>query len=372
VGVRHRVRQALRPVTTTSTPPSISTADYLDQFGGVWHDLGPAPQIDWGAARQVGGPEVALLENLDASPGPVGVLELDNAVVDGRSGWVTTSAGSVLRDHTLFGSEFDHRAGWMRLPRRIERLAGAAAVISSDYGMDNFAHGVIHVLPRVELFQAAGLTFDDVDHVLCNATGLSRSYLIELGVPEEKIIWTRADRQYRVERVITATFPGPRAGTSPRSTDFLHNRLGRSADGSGRRIHLPRFGRRRISNESELESILHDHGFESIDPGTDPRDMRPIFAAAEIVLGAHGAAFTNTVFCETGTHIFEIMPTDQSDPFFFALARSRGLDHRFMTGVSSSHRPRSTMSWSPSTADFHVDREVFGSALEDLLAEMVD
>ena len=367
---RHRVLRILRPFTTTRPPPSIGTADQLERFGGVWHDLGPAPLIDWGEARQVGGPPVDLLAHLESPAGRVGVLELDDALVDGRSGWVTTAEGSVLRDHTLFGSELDTQAQWMRLPRRTERLHGTAVVLASDYCGNNFAHGLVHVLPRLELFEAAGLTFDDVDHVLCNASGLIRSYLLELGVPASKILWTVDDRQYRPDRVITTTFPGPRLGTSPRSTEFLHDRLGRPADRTGRRIHLPRFGQRRIANESELEPLLHSNGFETIVPGSDPRDMRPIFAAAEVVVGAHGAALANTVFCPPGTKVLELVPTDQPDPFFFTLARSHGLEHRFMSGLSASHRSEAAISWSPSTADFHVDPAEFGSALHGVLAEL--
>lgn len=370
MNARRAIGGVRRRLTSSPPPASISTDEHVRLHGGIWHDLGPVPDFDWGTAHQVGGPPLDLLAHFRPQSGPVGVLELDHARVDGRSGWVTTSQSRVLREHTFYGAEFDEGAQWLRLPRRTEDLAGLTVTLATDFASDNFAHGMIQVLPRLELVEAAGIPLDDVDHWIVNATGLVRTYVLELGIPEHKVVWTTADRQYRAERLVTTTFPGPRTGTCERSANFVRDRLGRPADGSGRRIHLPRFGRRRISNERELEVILHEHGFESIDPDTDPRDLRPIFAAAEAVVGAHGAALTNALFCPPGAHLFELVPTDQPVPFFVTIARSAGLHHRYLTGPSESLRPVADHTWGASFADFHVDPQEFETALRDMLDDL--
>jgi capsular polysaccharide biosynthesis protein len=58
---------------------------------------------------------------------------------------------------------------------------------------------------------------------------------------------------------------------------------------------------------SYLESLLGQYGFESIDPGIlSIPDQISIFQNATEIVGIHGGALTNIVFSNSGTRIFEI------------------------------------------------------------------
>jgi capsular polysaccharide biosynthesis protein len=80
---------------------------------------------------------------------------------------------------------------------------------------------------------------------------------------------------------------------------------------------------RRVINESEVEAKLLALGFSSVVPGemSVPDQIRR-FSRARVVVGAHGAAFGNLVFCAPGTHVIEMNSTYKSHiPDFTFLAR---------------------------------------------------
>jgi capsular polysaccharide biosynthesis protein len=52
-----------------------------------------------------------------------------------------------------------------------------------------------------------------------------------------------------------------------------------------------------------------------------------LFAAAEVVIGAHGAALTNTVFCSPGTKVIEIFAPDYVNPCYRKLSSQVGLEY---------------------------------------------
>ena len=73
------------------------------------------------------------------------------------------------------------------------------------------------------------------------------------------------------------------------------------------RIYISRSGRRRVANERALITLLKKYNFTIIDD--KPRSVAEqvtIYKNASFILGPHGASFTNIIWCETGTHLFEL------------------------------------------------------------------
>eukprot|EP00042_Codosiga_hollandica_P036341 m.276968 g.276968 ORF g.276968 m.276968 type:complete len:249 (+) comp54863_c0_seq13:1075-1821(+) len=59
---------------------------------------------------------------------------------------------------------------------------------------------------------------------------------------------------------------------------------------------------------------------------------RLLFASARVLLGPHGGAFGNMIYCSAGTHVLEFMPLllDRPRPCFFGLAHGLGLTHSLL------------------------------------------
>ncbi|MBP0462946.1 glycosyltransferase family 61 protein [Roseomonas sp. PWR1] len=118
--------------------------------------------------------------------------------------------------------------------------------------------------------------------------------------------------------------PGAHAGRA-----FAAIRAGVAAAPAGPRVYVARFdapGRRAIENEEALAEALAAEGFEVVTPGALPYAAQVArFAAARLILGAHGAGLTNAGFAAPGAALVELHPAGYGVPTHARLAMLRGL-----------------------------------------------
>ena len=55
-----------------------------------------------------------------------------------------------------------------------------------------------------------------------------------------------------------------------------------------------------------------------------------LFQNAKIIIGAHGAAFANLVFCEPSTKVIEIRPSNQSNNNYKRISQVANLNYRLI------------------------------------------
>ncbi|WP_373331210.1 glycosyltransferase family 61 protein [Salmonirosea aquatica] len=124
-----------------------------------------------------------------------------------------------------------------------------------------------------------------------------------------------------------------------------------------KRIYISRSGRRRILNESAVTALLQNYGFEIIEdiPRSVTEQVR-IYQNAEFIIGPHGASFSNIVWCQPGTQLFEIFAPTYTPGFFRYLAHTLGLGYS-----AYYHGPAGTGDWSLGLED---DIEVSIAELE--------
>jgi capsular polysaccharide biosynthesis protein len=113
-----------------------------------------------------------------------------------------------------------------------------------------------------------------------------------------------------------------------------------------------------------LIPILQRFGFDVYDVKTVTDEAR-YFSEAAVVVGAHGAGLTNLAFCQAGTKVLELIPSDHVWPYFYTLADAAGADYHYIVGRSLGSRPPGT--FGPSPFDFIVDPSVFERALREIL-----
>lgn len=86
------------------------------------------------------------------------------------------------------------------------------------------------------------------------------------------------------------------------------------------RIYIRRAGRRCIINEKELLIMLKKFDFLIIeDTERTVTEQITIYHNASFILGPHGASFGNIVWCEPGTHLFELFSPNYMPDFFLYL-----------------------------------------------------
>ena len=100
--------------------------------------------------------------------------------------------------------------------------------------------------------------------------------------------------------------------------------------GGPKRLYLSRGrrDRRPMVQEARLVRALRGAGFAVADTGRMSVDRQiALFAGAEAVVGATGAAFANALYCRPGTLVVEIMPRGMENHWVQPLCRIGGLRH---------------------------------------------
>ncbi len=137
-----------------------------------------------------------------------------------------------------------------------------------------------------------------------------------------------------------------------------------------RRIYISRSltSARRILNEDKVISILSKYGFVNVnlEKMTFP-DQVKLFRNSEIVVGAHGAGFSNILFARPGTRFVEFLQRKglYKALIFSELAAIGGCDH---TIIVSSDEVNATHPGSAGNMHMTVDCNILERTLDRLLA----
>ena len=88
-------------------------------------------------------------------------------------------------------------------------------------------------------------------------------------------------------------------------------------------------------NESEIETVLHQHGFIIAEPETlSFAQQVQLFAQAEVIVSIHGAGLANVVFAPPGCKMMEIVDPNHVGVMYYMLAET--LQHRYWYCVGQS------------------------------------
>ena len=179
-------------------------------------------------------------------------------------------------------------------------------------------------------------------------TVYERDFLALMGIAEDRVVDSRTTN-VTFERCVLAN-----AGHwfYPNKADLLALRehvLAQipPAEGPRKRIYISRSGRRRILNEPALIKLLQIYGFEIIED--NPRSVTEqvqIYQNAEFIIGPHGASFSNIIWCQPDTHLFEIFAPTYTPGFFRYLAHTLGLGYS-----AYYHGPAGTGDWASGLED---------------------
>jgi capsular polysaccharide biosynthesis protein len=139
-----------------------------------------------------------------------------------------------------------------------------------------------------------------------------------------------------VRRLLVASIPGNRIAASPRSLQWLRERMLTNAgvephtgSDAGRRLYVGRApgGWRSIVNANEVESALEDVGFDVVRPErlSFVEQVR-LFAGASSIVGQHGAGLTNCLYAPRAS-VVELIGT-YGGAEYYSICASLGLPYR--------------------------------------------
>ncbi|HEY4197929.1 MAG TPA: glycosyltransferase family 61 protein [Mucilaginibacter sp.] len=274
---------------------------------------------------------------LNDTPQETFVVEAKGWRVWGNQGAVITDNGYLLKDVSReFEKPYHSIFKQFKLVPPVV-VKGTSAVITAS-GADMYYHWMFDILPRIKLLMDCG-EFESVDHFILDYRDISfqKEALDLLKIDLSKI--SRANDHFNyhtvAERLLVPSLPSKLDVVSANACRFLINTFldKKAASKSGNKIYLKRTGKRKIINSIEIESYLESLGFESVQcEDYSVAGQASLFHHADIIVGPHGAAFTNIVFCKPGTRVIEFFSPRWINPCYWTISNEVSLNYYYLVG----------------------------------------
>jgi capsular polysaccharide biosynthesis protein len=246
-------------------------------------------------------------------------------------------------------------------------------------GSDNWYHFLLDYLPRLLAVMECGL----LDAGWKVGIGRGRADLFApavemLGIPDDWITWLDSDRAHFFPRALFISNFNLEALPHPLTLNLLQRFFqpkannGQSPPGPKRLfVSRARIDRRRLTNEKTLHEGLLKRGFHIIHSESQSLgEQIATFQNARHIVGVHGSALTNMVWCRELKGMLELASSPSgiswrnTDPHFSVLSRAMSTRHqRLRASAEETERAGDHMS------DFTLRPEAVFQAIDTLLAE---
>ena len=252
---------------------------------------------------------------------------------------VVDESGKLLADVSVeWGKKAEDNWSFRRLSLPKPQAVTGRTLVLASTGGDTYFHWMTDVLPRVGLARRAGYDPASFDWVLVNGLihPFQQESLQQLGIPANRCLaFHKKELLYEMEEAVLPSLPGVPGVVPPESVDFLRNAFPAGKTPRGRKIFIGRgeAKHRPLIHEKEIWAQLQKRGYDSVDCGKlSVQKQAEVFGSADMVVGVHGAALTNLVFCYPGTQVVELFSPAYVNPCYRDLCVAAELRHSAAIG----------------------------------------
>jgi len=259
------------------------------------------------------------------------VVEVNDGKVIGDLRMVATAGDVVVGGlQSLFGAANAQNHYLLRRRRfRMQKYRHGTALLLGTANGDNYYHWLLDCVPRWKMLQAAN--WRDYDYVLLDSkpSPFQNELLDLLKVPDGKRLRCSKNFVHQFERLVVPAMPFPVEEVAPWACSWVRSLFPSEKIAGPEKIYLHRGdGRRRLVNETELETALTAHGFISARPGQlSVAEQAKLLSSARCVVAPHGAALTNLIFAPPGALLIELFHPQHKNRCYVNLAKACG--HRY-------------------------------------------
>ncbi|MBO9610960.1 MAG: glycosyltransferase family 61 protein [Paenibacillaceae bacterium] len=209
-----------------------------------------------------------------------------------------------------------------------------------------YYHWMFDVLSRFDLLARSGIA---VDRFIVN--GVRSAFQLEtlaaLGIPQDKLIHCHADFHLQAKRLVVPVAAAIEWGPHQWQIRYLREELltrnGIAPSPGWERIYIgrARASHRRVTNEEQVCDVLRVRGFRCIElEDYTVAQQAAILASARFVVAAHGSGLTNLLFCQPGTKVVELFPSNFPVYVYWLLCNHLDLDyyHLFAEGERAADK----------------------------------
>lgn len=218
--------------------------------------------------------------------------------------------------------------------RQPVQLEGRACLLGNR-NSNNYYHWMNDVIPRLEVMRASGESLESIDHFICNPLrhDFQRQTLEKLGVDMGRLVNMR-DAEYIVaDELLMPVYGSNSLGKAQAAWNpaFYKREYLKESElpTPDLKLYISRGskGARGIDNDEQIINHLTDKGFTIVRAEElTVEEQASMFARANVVLGPHGAGFSNIVFCQPGTKVIELFNA-HIVPCFHVISEQTELEH---------------------------------------------
>ncbi|MEI8329807.1 MAG: glycosyltransferase family 61 protein [Chlamydiia bacterium] len=240
------------------------------------------------------------------------------------------NSSKLLMEESVYGEKFrlqDPSYNYLMLPK-VELLPGACTSLIS-FWYEEYYHWFTDVVTRLSLLRE----FPDETRILVRSPlrSYQRDSLRMLGLLD-RVVET-SSRHLLLEEYYFSSPVGMTGCTNPYAVrwlreQFLHHR---GAAQTPKRFFIKRRGKTRgIINQEEIAEYFLSKGWAAIYPeDLSLADQIAYFHNAEVIVGEHGAAFTNLLWCRPGCRVLELCADNFLNGCYEGISLCSGIDHNF-------------------------------------------
>jgi len=209
-------------------------------------------------------------------------------------------------------------------PRIKKKISSNLMILSQGgSGIDNYFHWLFDILPKIKICSEI-YNIKKIDYFyLTKLKKFQKEILNLLGIKKIRILDSNLYRHVQAKKIIAVTHPWYEKGFILEEVNkmpkwivlwlrkiFLSKALKFK---SNKKIFIDRseskFNHCKIINDDEVSSYLNSKGFSKYKVGQlSFRKQIHLFKNAKTIIGPHGAAFANLIFCKAKTKVIEIKP----------------------------------------------------------------
>jgi len=231
-------------------------------------------------------------------------------------------------------------------PRIKKRIEGRVfSLVQGASGNNNYFHWIFDILPKIKLCSEHYLLKEIDFFYVPNLQNFQKQTLSIFNIEEDKILNSDLCRHIQASELIVVDHPWYHTGFILDQVEFLPSwivhwlkdiclKYAKKFDCNDK-IYIDRteskFNHCQIQNDDEIFNFLHEKGFSKYKVGElSFFEQIYLFNNAKIVIGAHGAAFTNLTFCEPNTKVIEIRPSTQPNNNYKRISQIGNLNYRLI------------------------------------------
>ena len=230
-------------------------------------------------------------------------------------------------------------------PKLKKKISGKVFSLVQGASGNNYFHWMFDILPRLMILEKV-YPLSEIDYFYCPQ--LKPWQLLTLSafnINEDKIINSNRYRHILADKVLAVSHPWYHKGyilneakNLPRwivDEISLKFKIYAKRFGCNDKFFIDRresqYNHCQIINDEEIKTFLKNKGFTIYRVGElNFFEQIYLFQNAKIIIGAHGAAFTNLIFCRENTRVIDIIPENHPNTVDETIGIFKNLNFRFV------------------------------------------